>query len=202
MFNANSKPFLFRHTRERRGEVRPTTLLGLAVALLLVACGTLAIWNSQIQSLIKRVERERDEARATLEPLQKTLKSSETASQSKTQTADSLPLADKATSPMSADESQIAQLTERATSLQQKNDQTEGKLGQTALQLQETQENADRVAAAIVKISNRSHRIREFMEGAFHSFTPAEIVSFLSICRIFINHCKKKGPRHRRGPFF
>ena len=175
MFNSNSKSFLFRHTRERRGEVRPTTLLGLAVALLLIACVTLAIWNARIQSRIKRVERERDEARATLEPLQKTLKSSETASQSKTQTAESLPLADKATSPMSADESQIAQLTERATLLQQKNDQTGGKSGQTALQLQEAQENAKRVAAENLQMSNRSHRVREFMEGAFHSFAPATV---------------------------
>ena len=173
MLNSNSKSFLCRHTQERRGEVRPTTLLGLAVALLLVACGTLAIWNSRIQSRIELVERERDEARATLEPLQKTLKSSEIASESKTQTVEALRLADKATSSMSADESQIAQLTTRATFLQQKNDQSEGKLGETTLQLQDAQGNANRVAAEIVQMSNRSHRVREFMEGAFHSFAPA-----------------------------
>ncbi|MEI6879492.1 MAG: hypothetical protein WCL33_10690, partial [Planctomycetota bacterium] len=74
MMNSNSKLFLCRHTQDRRGEVRPTTLLGLAVALLLIACVTLAIWNSRMKSRIELVERERDEARATLEPLQETLK--------------------------------------------------------------------------------------------------------------------------------
>ena len=156
MTNSNSKSFLCRHTQDRRGEVRPTTLLGLAVALLLIACVTLAIWNSRMQSRIELVERERDEARATLEPLQETLKSSEIASQSKTQTAEDLRLAEKASTVMSADQSQIAQLTTRATVLQQKNDQSEGKLGQTALQLQEAQGNATRVAAESVQLSNRS----------------------------------------------
>ena len=47
--------------------------------------------------------------------------------------------------------------------------------GQAAFQLQEAQESAKRVAAEIVKISNRSHRVREFMEGAFHSFVPATV---------------------------
>ena len=130
--NSNFKSFLCRHTQDRRGEVRPTTLLGLAVALLLIACVTLAIWNSRIQSRIELVERERDEARATLAPLQETLKSreealskSEIASQSKTQTAEDLRLAEKASTVMSAAQSQIDQLTTRATLLQQKNDQSE-----------------------------------------------------------------------------
>ncbi|NDG64435.1 MAG: hypothetical protein EBY29_13375, partial [Planctomycetes bacterium] len=144
MMNSNSKLFLCRHTQDRRGEVRPTTLLGLAVALLLIACVTLAIWNSRMKSRIELVERERDEARATLEPLQETLKSSESASQSKTQASEALRLADKATS-MSAAQSQIDQLTTRATLLQQKNDQTEAKLVPTTLQLQEAQESAKRV---------------------------------------------------------
>ncbi|MEN9668858.1 MAG: hypothetical protein RLZZ386_765, partial [Planctomycetota bacterium] len=167
MMNSNSKSFLCRHTQDRRGEVRPTTLLGLAVALLLIACVTLAIWNSRMQSRIELVERERDEARATLEPLQETLKSreealskSEIASQSKTQAYEALRLSEKASTVMSADQSQIAQLTTRATVLQQKNDQSEAKLVQTALQLQEAQESAKRVAAEIVKMSNRSHRVR------------------------------------------
>ena len=187
MLYVNSKSIPARQTEVHRAAIRPTILWGIALLIMIIACVTLGISISQTAALKAVAESERNAANAALESLQATLKSTraesdaaslaqrEKVAQSDTRIAQLVGLADQASSRAAVSQTQMDQLTTRATLLQQKNDQSEAKLVQAALQLQEAQENAKRVAAEIVQMSNRSHRVREFMEGAFHSFAPATV---------------------------